>query len=46
LEILMILSLFVAVALVLVVPAFFTPPAHRVPARVRADHRRDSQASR
>ena len=42
----MILSLFVAVALVLIVHAFSGPLASRVPARVRAGHRPDRQASR
>jgi hypothetical protein len=45
-EFLMILSLFVAVALVLVVHAFSSPPASRVPARVRAGRGPDPQASR
>ena len=45
-EFLMILSLFVAVALVLVVSAFSSPPADRVPARARDGHRPDRQVSR
>jgi hypothetical protein len=45
-EFLMILSLFVAVALVLVVHAFSSPPASRMPARVRAGHRPDRRLSR
>jgi hypothetical protein len=43
-EFLMILSLFVAVALVLVVPAFSRPPAHRVPVRARTGRGPDRQA--
>jgi hypothetical protein len=45
-EFLMILSLFVAVALVLVVHAFSSPRASRVPARVPASQQPDQQTSR
>ena len=45
-EFLLILSLFVAVALVLVFHAFSSPPASSVPVRVRAGHRPDRQVSR
>jgi hypothetical protein len=45
-ELLLILSPFVAVALALVVPAFSGQPARSVPARVRARNRPDRRAAR